>query len=252
VWPESAVGFYLREHPSAERALFDLTRELGSELILGGQHYRLSKGRTYHHNSVFLVRDGAMAGRYDKLRLLPFAEERWFGIGRPAPTYSPGERLVALHTNHGAIGAFICFEAMYPDFARALVLEGAVVLLNLSNDVWFGYPAAARHQFDIALLRAIENRRYLVRASESGVSAVIDPYGRIVTSTRFGERGIISTRVTPVRDLTLYQRWGDLLAALAIAYAVAATLRGVLRPKGGDSPIARPAGLRLGRRRGGH
>jgi apolipoprotein N-acyltransferase len=221
--------------------VLEVSRELGADLILGGPHYGFGIADFYHYNSVFLVHRGALVDRYDKLRLVPVAEGRqrvWL-LPRKLSGYQPGRRLRVLQAGAVRVGAFVCVEAMYPDLVREFALQGAEVLANPSNDSWFGHAAPARQQLDIATVRAIENRRYLVRPTSTGFSAVIDPYGRAVALSGFGAPEVLTASVSPSQVQTPYQRWGDAAAWIAIAFAVAASLYHQLtqRHKGGGSCI---------------
>ncbi|MGH7787694.1 MAG: apolipoprotein N-acyltransferase, partial [Candidatus Binatia bacterium] len=176
---------------------------------------------------VYLVRDGRVAGRYDKQRLVPFAEDdrlAWLRAERPTD-YSPGEGPSLLPTSALRVGPLLCLESMFPDLARQAARAGAEVLVNLSNDAWFGGPGPARHQLDIAALRAVENRRYLVRAAATGVSAVIDPHGRTLVQSEMNTDQVLNAMVRGSQASTPYQRCGDAFAWLVIAAVAAATLR---------------------------
>jgi apolipoprotein N-acyltransferase len=118
---------------------------------------------------------------------------------------------------------------MFPDAVSRLVHEGADVLVNLSNDAWFGHPAPARQQLEIAMLRAVENRRYLVRAAATGFSAVVDPYGRALVESAFGAEQVLNATVRASHTRSPYQRWGDAFAWLVMAGVAAASAR-ALRP----------------------
>ena len=127
------------------------------------------------------------------------------------------------------VGAFVCFEAMYPDFVRGFARQGAEILANPSNDDWFDHAVPARYMLDMATVRAIENRRYLVRPTTSGFSAVIDPHGRTVALSDFGKPAILTASVYPSRVQTPYQIWGDAVPWIAIAVVVATSLVHVWR-----------------------
>ena len=224
-WPEFAVDFYLQESSVERDALLAVDRELSTDLILGGPHYVAGPPRVRYHNSVFLVSRGEVADRYDKLRLVPIAERNalgWLVRGR-ANAYEPGRAAYPLRAAGVRVGAFVCFESMYPELVRRFAIAGAEVLANLSNDDWFGAAAPARLALDMASLRAIENRRYLVRAATTGYSAIIDPFGRRVATTELGAPGVLSATIHPSRAATPYQRWGDLFAWLAVGWALGAS-----------------------------
>jgi apolipoprotein N-acyltransferase len=218
-WPENAVDFHVQD-PSAERdRLLGSIRELGPDLILGGPAYTLGAVGPQRYNSVFLVRQGHVAGRYDKMILLPFAER---GTGA---ALDAGRRFSALRSGVGLVGTFVCFEAMYPALVRRLAANGAEVLANLSNDAWFDHEAPAQHHLDIASVRAIENRRYLVRSTTTGFSAVIDPHGQVVGRTHLGGVEVLARPIRRSRIRTMYQWWGDVPAWLTAAAAIGGSLR---------------------------
>ena len=124
------------------------------------------------------------------MRLLPFAEG----------TYEPGLHPYALRTRAGLVGAFVCFEAMYPELVRRIAIGGPTLLANLSNDAWFGAEAPARQHLDMARMRAIEERRWLLRATTTGISAIVDPTGRVVAASDFGAPAVLEGEVYPLAD----------------------------------------------------
>src|SRR4029077_8999275 len=138
-------------------------KETRADVILGGPHYAASPAGTRYHNSAYLVRDGHLAARYDKHTLVPFAEDGRFSwmLGEKTTTYTPGPGAFVLPATALRAGILLCVEAMFPYLARQAADQGSDVLVNLSNDAWFGDAAPARHQLEIATLRAVENRRYL-------------------------------------------------------------------------------------------
>jgi apolipoprotein N-acyltransferase len=239
LWPENAVDFYMQEAVPEREAILKVTRDLGVNLLLGGPYYGYGAEDRYYHNSVFLIRSGKLAGRYDKVRLLPFAETDRFGELFPEKqlNLTPGQRLQTLRMGNIRVGAFVCFEAMYPDFVRRFAQQGAEMLVNPSNDDWFNYIAPAQHQLDIATVRAIENRRYLIRPTTVGFSAIIDPYGRTVARSGFGAPEVLTASIYASRAQTPYQRWGDAVvwgAVIIVAVVSLMTFIGLCKnDKGG-------------------
>jgi apolipoprotein N-acyltransferase len=225
-WPEFAVDFYLREATLQRARLFDGVRAVGADLVLGGSHYLLrgqgEEQRTDYLNSVFVVdsQGRLRADRYDKRRLIPFAEYGPFGDGLRAETavYVPGEKPELLDVRGVRLGAFICGEALYPEIARELAISGAELLANPSNDYWFGHPQAAAHQLQVASFRAIENRRYLVRATSTGISAVVDPLGRILVRSQGQGPEVLHASLRRSNAVTPYHHAGDLPLAVAAAW----------------------------------
>jgi apolipoprotein N-acyltransferase len=219
-WPENAVDFPLDQNMAISKMVLRTAKDLKTDLILGGPYYRYDLAQIHYRNSVFLVRRGAVMGRYDKLRLIPLAEDHAFAsfLPRKYERYEPGQQVQTLHAGDVQVGAFLCFEALYPDFVRSIARQGAEVLTNPSNDDWFGDPAPAQHMLDAATVRAIENRRYLVRPTASGFSAVIDPHGRRIVLSEFGRPEVLATTIQRATSRTFYQRWGDVVAWLSLAF----------------------------------
>jgi len=231
VWPEYSVDVTLQEPSPTFEAVCVLTRDLHAELVLGAPFLRLGPHGDRHRNSVFLFREGSLSGRSDKLRLLPFAEATpaWWPVRRRGEQYEPGDAPAPLKTAHVRVGTLVCVESMHPELARAQVAAGAELLANLSNDYWFGDASAARQQLVSARMRAVETRRWMVRATPTGYSAAIDPFGRVVAQGGWGTTEIVTAVVHAARTSTPYVRFGDAFAGLAIACAVAATVMALTR-----------------------
>jgi apolipoprotein N-acyltransferase len=123
-------------------------------------------------------------------------------------------------TRDGAIGVFICYEAIFPQLVRRLVPDGPGVLVNISNDAWFGDSSAAAQHLEMARLRAIENRRFLLRATNDGITAVIDPYGRVIARLPRHRSAALVSRYDFVARRTFYTKYGDVFAWLCVAMAV--------------------------------
>jgi apolipoprotein N-acyltransferase len=219
-WPELALDFHVQTDTRLRQQILAAVPTGGVELVAGGLGLRhAAAGGAERLNSVFLFRDAALLGHTDKVLLMPFSETmpmgRLLGLG-PDP-YVPGARPRLLHLRQARAGVAICSEAMHPGYVRRVVQAGAELLVNPSQDGWFGSVSAARQQLAAARLRAIETRRFLLRPVAGGFAAVIDPEGRIVATSRYAEPGVVSARVHARSDTTLYVRAGDWLPALALA-----------------------------------
>ena len=237
IWPESAITFFLATEPQLRESIGRTLGAIGATLIVGGPHVDGTPDDERYFNSAFLVDPrGRVRARYDKAHLLPFAEyfplrsiallRRHFERVR---TFTPGTGDVVLATAIGNAGIAICFEAIFPELVREQVRRGAEILVNLSNDAWLGAgPGPAQH-LRMVRLRAIESRRWLVRSTTTGVSAIVDPHGRVVSSVPANEAGALAGTVVPLRGVSPYQRVGDLFAyACAAGSALAmVVLRGV-------------------------
>jgi apolipoprotein N-acyltransferase len=217
LWPESSVDFYLREASEDRQRLVRESRALDAELLVGGPDYRVRVDGTDYYNSVFLLRRGWLSDRYDKVHLMPFSETNPLRaltrIGRDR--YTPGREPRPLHSRHGSLGVLLCSEVLDSGHVRAVVGRGAELLVNPSNDHWFGNVGAARQVLAAASLRAIESRRALLRPSQGGPSAVIDPHGRVRTELAPGEPSFLRARVRASRAVSPYQRVGELAPRLA-------------------------------------
>jgi len=242
VWPENAITLYLENEPLVAGALQRLATRTGADLVLGAP--RRAAGRTY--NSARLIRpDGRPGGYYDKRRLVVFAETPPLAApAAPAPGETP--RAFVPGTTPGVLPGFvplgisICHEILYPDVIDDDVAHGAAVLVNIANDGWLdaGHGVGSRQHFAMATLRAVEARRYLVRAATTGVSAIVDPWGRIVASEPPGASGVLTAAVAARRGLTPYVRFGDLFGFACAGGALAVVARRRVRRL---RPVALPA-----------
>ncbi len=224
VWPENAVSFLL---PVNEGLIGSALARLESPtpFLLLGSPWSDSAGPHRLANAAVLFEPGGrLRGRHDKVHLLPFAEYvPWpFGaLGVEGPRAEAGERPVPLHVDGAVLGPLICYEIVFPEIARALVLDGAGVLVNISNDAWFGDTGAVEQHFAAAVFRAIETRRPLLRATNTGVTAAIDAAGRVVARLPRNRPASLTVAVVPAEELTLYVRWGDFAAWLALLASAA-------------------------------
>jgi apolipoprotein N-acyltransferase len=229
VWPEFASGFYLDREPMARAQLARMVGELGADLLLGAPRFEDSGNTTHYYNSAYLLGSGGkVVDTYDKMRLLPFAEYHPLGLSLPDeansdyPTeFSAGNRATIFPLSKGSFGVMICFEATYPVFARRLTARGARFLVNISNDVWLagagGHAAAAQH-FAMAVMRAVENKRALARATMDGITGFVDPIGHPYNLSHEAD-GVTLGTVAVNRELTIYTRYGDWFVLLCAIYS---------------------------------
>ncbi len=232
VWPENAMTFFVADEPLYRRALGRLLTPLGAELLAGGPRSSGGDAPVYHNSTFLLGPDGEIVASYDKQYLLPFAE--YFPFARldflrrrfaRVRVFTSGDAPVLLPTVAGRAGVVICNEAVFPEIVAARVRAGADFLVNLANDTWLGDRKYSLQAFDVVTFRAVEQRRFLVRASTAGPSAVIDPWGRVTVRTEPFTRAAVVGRVAPRQGLTPYARVGDAFAFGATVVALAALLR---------------------------
>ncbi len=243
VWPENAVSFFLEAEPRYRTTIAGVLREGNVELLAGGPR-RDGDEQAPLFNSVFLLSpEGQLTARYDKQILVPFSE--YFPFRSAAVTrrraggvdaFRPGiADPLPLPTRLGRAGVLVCNEAMLPELARARVRAGAEILISPSHDSWIAGLGFGEHMLAVVGLRAIEQRRYLIRASTSGPSAVFDPWGRIPVRTSIDQPSVLLGGVRPERELTPYARMGDAFA-LSCALVVAAALASRwVRPRAGEA-----------------
>lgn len=219
VWPEGAVlGYQLEAGDAIELRETISASAPGAGFIVGGRAY--DAGDSF--NTLFSLRGSTLLGRYDKAYLVPFGE-RWplmdqlsglysavfsaFGLPMLAGT-SPGSGPYPLPSTVGEVGAFICYESVFPQVQRAEVAAGAGVLVLATNDAWFGLGNGAVQHFDMGRLRPIETRRWLLRAGNDGITAAVDPSGRVTAQLERHVAGSLLATFSVRHDLTLWVRYG--------------------------------------------
>jgi apolipoprotein N-acyltransferase len=227
IWAETAIG----ENPETAFAvnsrfrmeISSMLKETGAYLLTGAQYNR--NGRDY--NSVFLISPACeVIDKYDKMRLVPAAEYFPFRrhsklieyLLRDAGDFTPGVRRTVFEIPGGEkFAALICFEGIFGDFARRFVKDGAEFLVNITNDVWSESETSHHQHAAMASFRAVENRVYLLRLGNSGISRVINPYGIVEKELGAYKSGILVGEVCPVSRQTFYTRHGDVFARVVLA-----------------------------------
>jgi apolipoprotein N-acyltransferase len=231
VWPETAMPFYLQDENTLRPPVLALVRETQVPLIVGAPAYKMLPGLNAFtlYNRAFLV-DAAsgLSNWYDKEHLVPFGEYMPLASILPLQKlvegvgdFEPGVDQKPLVSGDLALGVLICYEAIFEQLAQDRVSQGASVLVNISNDAWFGATSAPLQHLQLAALRAVEQGRWLVRCTNTGISAGIDPLGRIQL---LGEQfkplfGLVDVR--PRTEVTLYHRLHD---ALRLGYLLVTAL----------------------------
>ncbi len=227
VWPETPAPIYFETDPKFADQARQVARLARAPFLFGTVAYTGDKAPL--NSAQMLTPVGEPAGRYDKMRLVPFGEfiPPLFGfiqrITQEAGDFSPGREIVLFPVGGERVGAFICYESAFPDHVRQFAARGATVLFNLTNDGYFGPTAAREQHLLLARMRAVENRRWIVRPANDGITASIDPAGRIAGQwPSFAERSG-RLRYSPESSTTLYTRHGDWFAWLCLASGLAAS-----------------------------
>lgn len=230
VWPEFAVNFYLDKEQLLALQLGQFAQMAGTALLVGAPRVAETDTETQYYNSAYLFSTtGQLAGVYDKIRLVPFAEYRPFTLPsvvdhRPdAPSeFTAGKQAAVFSLPKSTFGVTICYEVAFPLFSRQLAQNGARLFINMSNDTWLGHATAAVEQhFAMAVFRAVENKRYLVRTATAGISSFIDPLGHPYQWSTAPE-GVIRGEVFPLQEQTFYTRYGDWFAVVCLSLSALA------------------------------
>ena len=233
VWPETAAPFFfLRDKAYRERVL-NLSAKVRVPLLVGAVSVALRNREHRLRNSAFLVTpEKKVAGQYNKTHLVPYGEyvplKRFFPFIRKMVSgigdFLPGDRRTVFPLAKAPFSVLICYEVIFADEVRRFVRNGAQLLVNITNDAWFGRSAGPYQHMSIAALRAVENRVPLVRAANTGITGVVDATGKIREATalfvRTGVLANVAPRMPGPAGLTFYTRHGDLFAYLSAALAV--------------------------------
>jgi apolipoprotein N-acyltransferase len=232
VWPESPAPFDQTD-PRLQKALASITSAVHAPVVLGGIGWTFDAAAEewhYYNSALIFGADGALVGRYDKIHLVPFGEYIPFqnlltfarkltgrvGLFNRGDLRNP----FLLETQNGGshrYGVFICYEAVFADEVRQFARNGAEVLVNISDDGWYGDTSAPWQHLNMARMRAIENRRWLLRDTNNGVTASIDPYGRVRQSIPRHQVDALPAEFAFRDDITFYTAHGDVFAWLCVA-----------------------------------
>ncbi len=244
VWPESAVPFYYDDTPAIARTINELAGRLRMPLLFGNDDREPGESGRSFVGAKLIGPDGAMLLRYHKIRLVPFGE---YVPLRPLLTlggrvaaklvqqladFSPGDSYAIGEVGGHRLSTTICYEAIFADLGREFSARGSELFVNITNDGWYGRTSAPYQHFAMARLRAVENGRYLVRAANTGISALVDPFGRVLARTQLFERGVLVRDVPFVAQQTFYTRHGDVFAWACLGAAIAVSAA-TLRPRRG-------------------
>ncbi|HEX4310595.1 MAG TPA: apolipoprotein N-acyltransferase [Acidobacteriaceae bacterium] len=232
LWPE--VGSWFRSDDPRTVALVNKVARSARAPFIAGMFGQDATG-TYN-SAVFANPDGVITGRYDKIHLVPFGEfvpyRRFFFFAKKLT-----HQLVGLERGHDRkvfesdghrFGVFICYESVFADEVRLFTKNGAQVLVNLSDDGWYGDTSAPWQHLNMARMRAIENDRWILRDTNNGVTTVIDPYGRVTLSAPRHTLTSLAARYGYRSDLTFYTRYGDVFAYFCCVVCAAAVILGLL------------------------
>jgi apolipoprotein N-acyltransferase len=229
VWPEVPAPLYYFEDPVLRGYVDNLARVTKAYVLLGIVAH--TPGGAPLNSAALVSPEGVPVSRYDKVNLVPFGEfVPWpFGFANKISTeigdFAAGNRVVVSPVGTHKIGTFICYESVFPGFVRKFAAGGAEVLFNISNDGWFGKSAAREQHLSMVRMRAAENRRWILRSTNDGITATIDSAGRLRGTLPLYTEATSYTGFNYVNSQTVYTRFGDwfwLVCAMAAVLALVA------------------------------
>lgn len=234
IWPETSIPGYLLQDVSLREWLVGLVRKSRTNHLVGAPN---EVGEKIYNGSFSLSPEGVLKGEYEKKHLVPFGEVvpaahflGWYISalnalgGFAAGTASPVVQAAGI-----PLGINICYESIFPSLVRDSVRQGAQILVNQTNDGWYMRTAAPYQHWAPNVYRAVENRRYLLRANNTGISGIIDPWGRTVRRSPIFEAQVVTGTVYPRTDLSFYTRHGDVFAIVCLLFCLVVLAPGIGR-----------------------
>jgi apolipoprotein N-acyltransferase len=229
VWPESPAPFQTND-PSFRIPVSNLARQSQAWLVVGS--IGIDNPQTFFNSASLVSPSGEWDGRYSKIHLVPFGEYVPFasvfsfasGLTQAVGNFTRGSSRAPLQAGDKKLGIFICYESIFPNEVRQLVRQGAQVLVNISNDGWYGDSGAWAQHLNQARMRAVENNRWLLRDTNTGLTASIDPYGRVVAFLPRKKREVLAAPFSVINETTFYSRHGDWFAYLCAIISIGALI----------------------------
>lgn len=221
VWPETAAPFFFLRDQKLSSLVTAIAQESGSNLLFGSPAYEIGPdGEAFFNRAYLLADDGTIVGSYDKAHLVPYGEyvplRRYFPfIGKMVPMvgdFVEGPVGRVLNLPEANLGTLICFESIFPYLSRAMVANGADLLVNITNDAWFGRTSAPYQHLAMSVTRAVENRVALARAANTGISALALPDGSILWQSELYVATVHTGSLPLLTGGSFYTRYGDLFA----------------------------------------
>lgn len=229
VWPEMPAPF--EDTDVNFVGIVAAVAKLSQSAVLTGAIARAPDGAPLN-SALLMGANGVAISRYDKVNLVPFGEfVPWpFGlltnkVSSQAGDFEAGKKVAVSPVDGHRIGTFICYESVFPSYIRKFAASGAEALFNISNDSWFGKSAARYQHLQIVRMRAAENARWILRGTDNGITAVIDPAGRVVRSAQEYAELAARFQYRYRRDQTFYTRYGDWFVALCVVLAAVVLAR---------------------------
>ncbi len=220
IWPESPAPFFVNDR-YFRQAISSIAKQTNSYVVVGSIGVREIPGtaRGYEplNSAALIAPSGAWVARYDKMHLVPFGEYVPYKtifffidkITKEAGEFGRGSERKVFSLGGEKLGVFICYESIFPDEVRMFAQNGAQVFANISNDEWFGQIGAPAQHLNMVRMRAVENQRWILRATNTGITTAIDPYGRVVARAPRNQRTTLEAPYALINETTFYTRHGD-------------------------------------------
>jgi apolipoprotein N-acyltransferase len=238
VWPETATPFYFLYDKKPSELVFEGIHRTAVDYLIGSPSFVRKDEAVRLFNSAYLINPQTKTmGKYDKTHLVPYGEyvpfKKWLPfLGKivdQVGDFKAGAIGNTLQWRDQKIGVQICYEIIFPAYSRAMVRNNASLLINITNDAWFGKTSGPYQHFSMTVFRAVENRRSLARAANTGISGFIDPVGRILATTPLLEEAAVTRSIPLLMEKTVYTRIGDLFARVCMAVVLLVTLIKLIR-----------------------
>ena len=233
VWPESATPFYFSYEIKPSKMVIEGIRQVNADFLFGSPSFVRRNNIVEYYVSAYLVSPQSKTiSRYDKVHLVPYGEyvplKKWVPflgkIVAHVGDFVPGKKGTTLAWKNDNLGIQICYEIIFPGLSRAMVKHNATLLINITNDAWFGETSGPYQHFSMTVFRALENRRTLARAANTGISGFVDPVGRILAATPLMQEAVVTRTVPLIKKKTIYTRFGDVFAWTCLAMVFSAIL----------------------------
>lgn len=252
IWPETAAPCYLNQEPGYQSWMASISTRYDIDVLAGALHLTRDANQCnhYHNSAYYFTPEGAANGVYNKVKLVPFSEhipyEENVGLldqfrrfvrehlSLDISDFEPGDSILIFNSQGVDFGTLICFEVVYPEFVRKEINAGAEFLAVITNDAWFGKTAGPYQHAAIPVFRAVENRCWIVRAANTGISEVVDPMGRIVARSKLGKRIELTEDIGKRLGSTLFIRHGLVLSQICLAITVMSLLFFLFRKRRHD------------------
>ena len=230
IWPETALPFFFETDRAYTKEFFDLQNKLDTYLLFGSV---LIKGKAdkrplLSNSAVLLDKTGKVAYIYDKIHLVPFGEyvplqEILFFINKLVVgigDYTHGDRYLRAESPFGDFAVLICYEIIFPGLVRKFYSHGGDFIVNITNDAWFGRTSGPFQHFSMAVFRAVENRKPVIRAANTGISGFIDSNGRIISKTNLFQMTVLTVDIKTDSTRSFYTKYGDLFSYICVVFSI--------------------------------